>query len=161
MAATALYRILMDGNSRRRSELTAISRRMELSLPDTSELRRRVDDIGRIVQYAASRLVTDRQVQVEGLNLRLRALDPVATLGRGFSIVHLPGTGQVVTGVKQVSDGDALEITVSDGSLPATAGYDFSNAGSQVIRSPEPKPKTSKVKAKMKSDQLGEMPRLL
>ena len=165
MAATALYRVLMDSNSRRRSELIAISRRMELSLPDTSDLRRRVDDIGRIVQSATSRLVRERQVQVEGLNLRLRALDPVATLGRGFSIVHLPGTGRVVTSVKQVSDGDALGITVSDGSLAVIAGQDFSasgaNGGSQATRSPEPKPKTSKAKAKPKSDQLGEMPRLL
>jgi exodeoxyribonuclease VII large subunit len=165
MAATALYRVLMDSNSRHRSELTAIARRMELSMPATSDLRRRVDDIGRIVQSATSRLVRERQVQVDGLNLRLRALDPVATLGRGFSIVHLPGTGQVVAGVKQVTDGDALEITVSDGSLAATAGNAVpssgTNGGSQTSQKAEPKPRTPKAKAKPVSDQFGEMPRLL
>jgi len=59
---------------------------------------------------------------VEGLSLRLRALDPIATLGRGFSIVHLPHTGVVVSSTKQVEIGDALEITVADGSLLAVAG---------------------------------------
>ncbi len=61
-------------------------------------------------------------MQVESLGLRLRALDPLATLGRGFYIVQLPDTGQVVSSAKQVSQGDALEITVADGSIPAVAG---------------------------------------
>jgi len=39
-----------------------------------------------------------------------------------FRIVHLPHTGVVVSSTKQVEIGDALEITVTDGSLPAVAG---------------------------------------
>ena len=120
--ATLMFRLLIDQTSRRRSDLTALTRRMELGLPDTQTMRRRVDDVGRVVQSAASRLLSEQKMQVEGLGLRLRALDPVATLGRGFSIVHLPDTGQVVSSAKQVSDGDALEITVSDGAIPAVAG---------------------------------------
>ena len=120
--ATLMFRLLIDQTSRRRSDLTALTRRMELGLPDTQSMRRRVDDVGRVVQSAASRLLSENKMQVEGLGLRLRALDPVATLGRGFSIVHLPDTGQVVSSAKQVSDGDALEITVSDGAIPAVAG---------------------------------------
>ena len=120
--ATLMFRLLIDQTSRRRSDLTALTRRMELGLPDTQTMRRRVDDVGRVVQSAASRLLSENKMQVEGLGLRLRALDPVATLGRGFSIVHLPDSGQVVSSAKQVSDGDALEITVSDGAIPAVAG---------------------------------------
>ena len=121
-AATMMFRLLIDQNSQRRSDLTAVMRRMEQGLPDTQTMRRRVDDVGRVVQSASSRLLSESQMQVESIGLRLRALDPLATLGRGFSIVQLPGTGQVVSSAKQVSPGDALEITVADGSIPAVAG---------------------------------------
>ena len=60
-------------------------------------------------------------MQVEGINLQLRALDPVATMRRGFSIVHLPDIGKVVSKSKHVSDGDALEITLAEGSVSAVA----------------------------------------
>ena len=122
MTASMMFRILTDQNSRRRSEVLAAARRMEVSLPDTQTMRRSVDDVGRMVQSASSRLLQESRIQVEGLSLRLRALDPIATLGRGFSIVHLPHTGVVVSSTKQVEIGDALEITVTDGSLPAVAG---------------------------------------
>ena len=121
-AATMMFRSLISQNSRRRSDLTAVMRRMEQGLPDTQTMRRRVDDVGRVVQSASSRLLSESVMQVESLGLRLRALDPLATLGRGFSIVQLPDTGQVVSSAGQVSQGDALEITVADGSIAAVAG---------------------------------------
>ena len=121
-AAARLYRQLTDKASRHRSEVTAVRLRMEVSLPDTQTLRRRVDDVGRVVQSASSKLLLASKMQVDGLRLRLRALDPVATLGRGFSIVRLPDKGQVVSSTEQVSEGDALEITVTDGLVPAVAG---------------------------------------
>ncbi|MBC8280502.1 MAG: exodeoxyribonuclease VII large subunit [Chloroflexi bacterium] len=148
MAATALHRVLMNQNSKRRSDLTAITRRMEFGLPDTQDLRRRIDDVGQLIQAATSRLIKDRQTQVEGINLRLRALDPVATLGRGFSIVHLPDTGQVVSKAKQVSDGDALEITLAEGSISAVAGSSKEPSG-KTPQTTEPKPKA---KAKPKAE---------
>ena len=120
--ATMMFRLLIDQNSRRRSDLTAVMRRMEQGLPDTQTMRRRVDDVERVMQSASSRLMSESKLQVESHGLRLRALDPLATLGRGFSIVQLLDTGQVVSGAKQVSVGDALEITVADGSIPAVAG---------------------------------------
>jgi exonuclease VII large subunit len=91
-----------------------------------------------MVQSASSRLLQEGKIQVEGLGLRLRALDPIATLGRGFSIVYLPDTGAVVSSAKQVSYGDALEITVADGSLPAVAGTGI----------PDQKPKYTTAKSK-------------
>ena len=57
-----------------------------------------------------------------GAELGLRALDPVATLRRGFSVVQRADTDQVVTTTGQVADGDGLSITVSDGVIPARAG---------------------------------------
>lgn len=148
--ATLMFRLLIDQTSRRRSDLTALTRRMELGLPDTQTMRRRVDDVGRVVQSAASRLLSENKMQVEGLGLRLRALDPVATLGRGFSIVHLPDSGQVVSSAKQVSDGDALEITVSDGAIPAVAGPGAAGKAAKPQRSATQK---AKPKAKSKAHQ--------
>ena len=143
MTASIMFRMLSDQNSRRRSEVLATARRMEVSLPDTQTMRRRVDDVGRMVQSASSRLLQEGKIQVEGLGLRLRALDPIATLGRGFSIVHLPDTGAVVSSAKQVSDGDALEITVADGSLPAVAGTGIPDQKPKytAARSKESKPR--------------------
>jgi len=122
MVAATLHRLLNGLTSQRRSDLAALARHMETGLPDTLTLRRRVDDIGQLVQRASERLVQDGKIQVEGFSLRLRALDPAATLDRGFSIVELSDSGQVVTSAKQVSVGDALAITVADGSLSAIAG---------------------------------------
>ena len=122
MVAATLHRLLNGLTSQRRSDLAALARHMETGLPDTQTLRRRVDDIGQLVQRASERLVQDGKIQVEGFSLRLRALDPAATLDRGFSIVELSDSGQVLTSAKQVSVGDALAITVADGSLSAIAG---------------------------------------
>ena len=145
--ATMMYRLLIDQNSRRRSDLTVVMRRMEMGLPDTQTMRRRVDDVGRVVQSASSRLLSESKMRVESLGLRLRALDPLATLGRGFSIVQLPDTGQVVSSVKQVSQGDALEIAVADGLILAVA--DPGTPGKQTNQpSSEPREKLRSAKTR-------------
>ncbi|MCI0902263.1 MAG: hypothetical protein J4N75_02095, partial [Chloroflexi bacterium] len=145
---STLYRLMLDQNGRRRFELTAVMHRMEMGLPDTQTMRRRVDDVGRVVQSASSRLLLENKMQVEGLGLRLRALDPVATLGRGFSIVRLTDTGKVVSSAKQVSEGDSLEITVADGSLPAVAGPGALGKGAKT---PNAAPQSLKPKRKARS----------
>ena len=151
MVAATLHRLLNGLTSQRRSDLVALARRMETGLPDTQTLRRRVDDIGQLVQRASERLVQDGKTQVEGFSLRLRALDPAATLDRGFSIVELSDSGQVVTSAKQVSVGDALAITVADGSLAAIAG----------TADIAPKPVKPRTKAKAKTVQPNGMAPLL
>ena len=157
---STLYRLMLDQNGRRRSELTAVIRRMEMALPDTQTMRRRVDDVGRVVQSASSRLLLENKMQVEGLGLRLRALDPVATLGRGFSIVRLTDTGKVVSSAKQVSEGDSLEITVADGSLPAVAGPGALGKGAKTP-SAVPQALKPKTKARSRSGQPSGMAPLL
>ena len=122
MTATMMYRVIVDHNSRRRTDLTTITRRMEIGLPDTQTMRRRVDDAGRIVQSASAKLISEGKIQVEGVGLRFRALDPLATLNRGFAIVQLADSGKVVSSTRQILEGDLVEITVTDGSIPAVAG---------------------------------------
>ena len=107
----------------RRDDVTRLSGNLEGILPDTGNWRRRVDDIARGVGITLTNRLKITRMQVENREDRVRALDPVATLRRGYSVVQQQVTGQVVTNVDQVEDGDALSITVSDGLVEATAGH--------------------------------------
>ena len=107
----------------RRDDVTRLSGNLEGILPDTGNWRRRVDDIARGAGITLTNRLKITRMQVENREDRGRALDPVATLRRGYSVVQQQVTGQVVTNVDQVEDGDALSITVSDGLVEATAGH--------------------------------------
>ena len=107
----------------RRDDVTRLSGNLEGILPDTGNWRRRVDDIARGAGITLTNRLKITRMQVETREDRVRALDPVATLRRGYSVVQQQVTGQVVTNVDQVEDGDALSITVSDGLVEATAGH--------------------------------------
>ena len=107
----------------RRDDVTRLSGNLEGILPDTGDWRRRVDDIARGAGITLTNRLKITRMQVENRADRVRALDPVATLRRGYSVVQQQVTGQVVTNVDQVEDGDALSITVSDGLVEATAGH--------------------------------------
>jgi exonuclease VII large subunit len=62
----------------------------------------------------AHRLVLRRE-RLSGLALQLSALNPEATLDRGYAIVRRTDDGRVVRHVRQVSPGDRLSVQVSDG----------------------------------------------
>ena len=106
----------------KRLTLSSALRRMELGLPSLETWRRRVDDLARSVQTETSGRMALTKSRIEGLESRLKALDPAATLARGFAVVENVNAGRVVASVSQVAPGDALAITVADGVLPAVAG---------------------------------------
>ncbi len=106
----------------RRVLLATLLRRIESGLPNLETWRRRVDDLGRVVQTGASASISLAGSRIQGLEHRLRALDPAATLARGFSVVENLASGRVISLTSQVAPGDALSITVADGIVPATAG---------------------------------------
>ncbi len=105
-----------------RQSVERLRRQMETGLPDIPTLRRRIDDLSRIAGSAVSSRAKQRRLEVDGVNQRLRGLDPRATLQRGFSVVELVAAGKALTSVSQASAGDELRITVSDGEVPAVAG---------------------------------------
>jgi exodeoxyribonuclease VII large subunit len=105
-----------------RAEVAGLARRMESSLPDAGTWRRRVDDLAQSVHKGLVGRLQITRTRVEGLEHKLRALDPVATLSRGFSVVQRVVNGEVVTSTSQVSGGDSLAITVADGLIMAAAG---------------------------------------
>jgi exonuclease VII large subunit len=99
-----------------------LARRLESGRPDLVTWRRRVDDLGRAMHRDLLNRLGLVRVELSGREHRLRVLDPVATLRRGFSVVQRVDNAQVVTGVGQVAAGDALQITLADGAIPAVVG---------------------------------------
>ena len=130
-----------------RTALSGILRRMEWGLPDFATWRRRVDDLARGVHSGSVARIGLAKSRIEGMEYRLKALDPVATLGRGFSVVENLATHRVVTSTSQAEVGDPLAITVTDGTIPATSGA-------------RPKPQTASKKRKP-APQAQPMERLL
>ena len=106
----------------RRSDVARMSGIFEGILPDTNNWRRRVDDVARSAGIALINWLKLTRLQVENRHDRIRTLDPVATLRRGYSVVQKGTAGDVVTKAGQVEVGDSLSITVSDGIVEATAG---------------------------------------
>ena len=103
-----------------RGDVANLTRRLDSALPDLNGLKRRVDDLGDAVSGGFRNRLQLARVEVDGLERRLRTLDPAATLRRGFSVVQRNDTGQVITTAGQVTGGDALTITLADGTIPAT-----------------------------------------
>ncbi|MCH8898097.1 MAG: exodeoxyribonuclease VII large subunit, partial [Chloroflexi bacterium] len=99
-------------------EVSTLTQRLYSGLPDWETWRRRIDDLGRVVNDSLAKRLQLTEIEVGGLQQRLAALNPAAILRRGFSVVQLGQDGQGVTSAKQVQGGDALTITVSDGSIP-------------------------------------------
>jgi exodeoxyribonuclease VII large subunit len=123
----------------RASTPTAAAR---LVVPDITELRatlvRSRDALHRGTQRAAERhaqqlaathdglrrtpllAVERRRATLDTLHARLGALSPVATLERGYAIVHRGD--ELVRAATQVGQGDSIDVRVADGSFGATVG---------------------------------------
>ena len=74
------------------------------------------DRLGRAPLLALER----RRATLDTLHARLSALSPVATLDRGYAIVHRGD--DLVRSSTQVEPGDAIDVRVADGSFGATVG---------------------------------------
>ena len=116
-----------------RANVERARRQMESGLPDIGTLRRRIDDRSRMAGTAVTSLTKQRRLQVDGLSQRLRGLDPQGTLSRGYAVVEIGGVGKALTQVGQVSPGDSLNITVSDGTVPAIAGAEAQPLASSAV----------------------------
>jgi exodeoxyribonuclease VII large subunit len=113
-----------------------------LVVPDLAELRERVAALRaglhrgaeRAAERHAQRLAVAherlgrapllalerRQARLDNLHARLGALSPLATLDRGYAIVHRGD--ELVRSPGQVDAGDAIEVRVAEGAFGATVG---------------------------------------
>ena len=115
-------RALAHQQETRVRSVSDMARRLAAGLPDLVTWRRRVDDLGRGMQQKMAAGLNLTQLKVAGMGQRLQALEPAATLQRGYSVVQRVDNGEVVRSTQQVDHGDGLNITVSDGQIPAVSG---------------------------------------
>jgi len=79
--------------------------------------RQALDDLVRRAGAQLAHSIALRQARLEGMRLQLAALNPLATLDRGYAVVRRTVDGQVVTEPDQAGAGETLEVTVKGGSF--------------------------------------------
>jgi exodeoxyribonuclease VII large subunit len=99
-------------------------RRLERASPQaqTAGRRQQADELTARSERALSHALALSKAGLAGLDARLGALSPLATLERGYAIVRQADGGAVVASVEQVEPGDALTVRVQDGEFGAVAG---------------------------------------
>jgi exodeoxyribonuclease VII large subunit len=71
------------------------------------------------VTRAAPRSLEQATRVLDGVETRVRALDPARTLARGWSITH-DADGKLIRSVDDVAAGTELVTTVADGTVRST-----------------------------------------
>lgn len=117
-----------------RERLRASAHRLERASPEwrIRGSRQHVDEAERALALRLEHLLALRRERLQGQALRLHALSPLLTLGRGFAVVRREPDGAIVSSVAQVSAGGALSVRVADGSFAAIAGPRLPAAESDV-----------------------------
>ncbi len=93
------------------------SRKLDRRVPDIGRQRQRIDDLTRSTEANAAAAQSTRTHALGNCVWRLKALDPFATLERGYAIVQRGKA--IVSSVSGVRAGDGLEVRVKDGSFGA------------------------------------------
>jgi exodeoxyribonuclease VII large subunit len=83
--------------------------------------RQQVDELSRRALRVLRHSFDLRRSALAGIQARLQALSPQATLERGYASVRHERTGLVVREMGQVQAGDSLRIRVRDGEFGAVA----------------------------------------
>ena len=106
-----------------RANLISLQRALRLLSPanQVAQSKLRVQELGMRLRSAALGLMGLQRANVRGLQGRLEAVSPLATLQRGYAIVQRKATGALVRSVSDVAAGDELTIRVSDGEFEAGA----------------------------------------
>ena len=113
-----LARVLRRENGRRRERLASLTGRPVLTRPETI-LRDRMQGVASLSERAAYAVRASCAAKREGftaLGATLAALNPLATLSRGYAVAENE-TGKTVSSVADVSVGERIGIVLSDGTL--------------------------------------------
>jgi exonuclease VII large subunit/REP element-mobilizing transposase RayT len=79
----------------------------------------RVDELGMILRHEMERKAERDRQKLQGLENQLRMLNPLAVLGRGYSLTRKPD-GTVVRSAADVNVGDPLVTQLADGKVIST-----------------------------------------
>ena len=99
--------------------------RLSSALPDTSRYGERLTSLLRHAATGLARGLDQRMERTSSHASRLRALDPAATLSRGYAVVQIRDGKQAVTSVKQVKGRERLDVHVKDGRFPAEVSRQY------------------------------------
>jgi len=115
LAARLLARSPLAELVRRRERLEGLAPRLAPPLARRlGEGRRRLDEVDRRLGVGASRRWQRLDERTRALALRLRALSPLAVLGRGYSLTSTPD-GRVVRSAADCAVGDVVDTRLADG----------------------------------------------
>ena len=99
--------------------LAATRRRLDLALRSQVERQRsRLSRQGERLRAAPRLILERRRAALDRSGARLQTLSPLATLGRGYAIVH--AAGEVLRAAGDASPGDLIDVQLAAGSLDAT-----------------------------------------
>jgi exodeoxyribonuclease VII large subunit len=147
-AARLSPRLLAAEAERRRVRLGDLSRRLSLRSPEAgiAAARQRVDALAARLRPAVDRQLVAWMRQVEAGARQLEALSHRATLARGYGLVRRVSDGALLRSVAGVAAGEALSVTLADGSLDVRVEGDGAAA-------PAPKPAPRPARAPPGGDQ--------
>jgi exodeoxyribonuclease VII large subunit len=106
-----------------RTDLDTYSRRLAQQSPAT-RLRRDRQALDELLRRAGAQLshrIDLQRARLVGANAQLAALNPLATLGRGYAVVRRAADGQIVTDPAQVVADQGLVVTVKGGDFTVRA----------------------------------------
>jgi exodeoxyribonuclease VII large subunit len=122
--AIDLLREQLDAAIRRRlddlhGDIDVQRRRLEQQSP-LNRLRRdrqALDELARRASGQLAHRIALRRAQLTGSSAQLAALNPLATLGRGYAVLRRAADGQIVTDPAQAAPGTDLIATVKGGEI--------------------------------------------
>jgi exodeoxyribonuclease VII large subunit len=76
--------------------------------------RQRLDDLLHQANTSVAHFLQLQHVHLKGYEQRLSSLNPISVISRGYALVRFPN-GQIVRRVHQVTEGNLLQVQVSDG----------------------------------------------
>ncbi len=119
MAALArrIPRALERKAERYRREMSLLAARPFLRSPRLLlvERKQRADELAAAIRREALRALAEARARSAALSDRLTALSPKAVLARGYAIVRLPDTGEVVRSVRQLAVRAPAEVVLYEG----------------------------------------------
>jgi exodeoxyribonuclease VII large subunit len=117
VAAGTMASVLRQRADVERQNLRVAVRTIERTAPAIDRHRQRIDEVARRAVVAAEGRQRTAVSGVGGCVWRLRALDPFATLNRGYAIVQKGK--QVVSSVEDAHPGDGIDVRLRDGTFGA------------------------------------------
>jgi exodeoxyribonuclease VII large subunit len=108
-----------------RSKLSNLTRALQLASPRAKidGARQRVDELSARALAAMRYTLALRQSAVKGAVNTLRAVGPESVLSRGYAIVRRVADDKVVRSTHQVDVGDALNLSLHDGTIDVTTDH--------------------------------------